>query len=253
MTITKRERQLMLDIATAGDDDADPAQPLPWAVLVALHSLIPGHTVALVQLDTYRCQTVFDQQVGGPGSVSDSDWPWLLEAFWAHYWDSPCCCYPDVSGDLATVTTISDFHSDRRLHATAMYNEYFKHVDGERELMLCLPSQRGRILRLLFWRGRGRDFTQRDRDLLTLLRPHVYQTYRRRAARKPAALTGRQRQLLQLVATGHTNRQIGRRLGISEATVRKHLEHIYERLQVTSRTAAVTEALTSEGPAWEGT
>jgi DNA-binding NarL/FixJ family response regulator len=52
----------------------------------------------------------------------------------------------------------------------------------------------------------------------------------------------RQRQLLRLVAAGYTNDQIGRRLSISEATVRKHLENIFARLGVTSRTAAVTTA-----------
>jgi DNA-binding CsgD family transcriptional regulator len=51
-----------------------------------------------------------------------------------------------------------------------------------------------------------------------------------------------QRELLGLVAAGHTNAQIGRRLGLSEGTVRKHLENIYGRLQVSSRTAAVTRA-----------
>jgi DNA-binding CsgD family transcriptional regulator len=55
-------------------------------------------------------------------------------------------------------------------------------------------------------------------------------------------LTARQRQLLRLVAGGDTNGQIARRLSISEPTVRKHLENIFERLGVTSRTAAVTEA-----------
>jgi DNA-binding NarL/FixJ family response regulator len=45
-----------------------------------------------------------------------------------------------------------------------------------------------------------------------------------------------------LVAAGHTNTRIARRLGISEGTVRTHLENIYERLQVSSRTAAVTRA-----------
>jgi DNA-binding NarL/FixJ family response regulator len=40
----------------------------------------------------------------------------------------------------------------------------------------------------------------------------------------------------------HTNAQIGRRLGVSEGTVRTHLENIYRRLQVSSRTAAVTHA-----------
>jgi len=52
----------------------------------------------------------------------------------------------------------------------------------------------------------------------------------------------RQRELLQLVAAGHTNAQIARRLGISGGTARTDLENIYERLQVSSRTAAVTRA-----------
>ena len=44
---------------------------------------------------------------------------------------------------------------------------------------------------------------------------------------------------MRLVAAGHTNRQIARRLVVAESTVRKHLENIFERLQVSSRTAAV--------------
>src|SRR2546429_493758 len=52
----------------------------------------------------------------------------------------------------------------------------------------------------------------------------------------------RQPDLLRLVAAGHTNTQIARRLGITEGTVRTHLENIYERLHVSSRAAAVTRA-----------
>jgi DNA-binding CsgD family transcriptional regulator len=55
-------------------------------------------------------------------------------------------------------------------------------------------------------------------------------------------LTPRQKNLLHLVSGEHTNAQIARRLGISEGTVRTHLENIYERLHVSSRTAAVTRA-----------
>jgi DNA-binding NarL/FixJ family response regulator len=47
---------------------------------------------------------------------------------------------------------------------------------------------------------------------------------------------------LRLLAAGHTNAQIARRLGISEGTVRTHLENLYGRLNVSSRTAAVTRA-----------
>jgi hypothetical protein len=41
--------------------------------------------------------------------------------------------------------------------------------------------------------------------------------------------------LLDRLAAGHTNTQIARRLGLSEGTVRTHLENIYSRLQVSSR------------------
>jgi DNA-binding NarL/FixJ family response regulator len=46
-------------------------------------------------------------------------------------------------------------------------------------------------------------------------------------------------ELLRAVARGDSNRQIARHLGITEGTVRKHLEHIYRRLGVQSRTQAV--------------
>jgi DNA-binding NarL/FixJ family response regulator len=95
-----------------------------------------------------------------------------------------------------------------------------------------------------FWRARGPDFSERGRTLLAFLRPHLYEAYlgAERRRRGTPRLTPRQWELLRLVAAGYTNSQIGTRLGISAATVRKHLEDIYGRLQVSSRTAAVTRA-----------
>ncbi len=46
-------------------------------------------------------------------------------------------------------------------------------------------------------------------------------------------------ELLRRVATGDTNRQVARDLGVSEGTVSKHLENIYARLEVHSRTEAL--------------
>jgi two-component system, NarL family, response regulator LiaR len=61
----------------------------------------------------------------------------------------------------------------------------------------------------------------------------------------PAAepVTEREREVLQLVASGLTNRAIGLKLSISDRTVQGHLASIYAKLQVNSRTEAVTRAL----------
>ena len=63
--------------------------------------------------------------------------------------------------------------------------------------------------------------------------------------RSPAEekLSAREIDVLQRVATGDTNKQAARALHISEATVKTHLLHIYEKLAVNDRTSAVTEAL----------
>lgn len=58
-----------------------------------------------------------------------------------------------------------------------------------------------------------------------------------------ASLTAREKEILQLIAKGLTNREAAGVLGLSRATVRTHLEHIYEKLDVTNRVEAVTEGL----------
>ena len=55
-------------------------------------------------------------------------------------------------------------------------------------------------------------------------------------------LTDRQMEVLRLVAQGVTNKEIGQALDISEHTVRKHLQNIFEKLEVSSRTEATTVA-----------
>ena len=56
-------------------------------------------------------------------------------------------------------------------------------------------------------------------------------------------MTDREREVLQLAASGLTNRGIGLKLSISDRTVQGHLASIYAKLQVNSRTEAVTKAL----------
>lgn len=56
------------------------------------------------------------------------------------------------------------------------------------------------------------------------------------------SLTPRELEVLSLVAAGSSNRQIGEELMLSEATVKSHLVHIYDKLGVRSRTSAVAAA-----------
>lgn len=61
------------------------------------------------------------------------------------------------------------------------------------------------------------------------------------AARRPA-LSPRELEVLGLVAQGHSNPEIAAALFIGEATVKTHLQHVFEKLGVTDRTRAVTKA-----------
>jgi DNA-binding CsgD family transcriptional regulator len=170
---------------------------------------------------------------------------------WQHYWHCQPCSYPDRTGDLRSIVKIADFYSARQWHSVGTRCGINRPLGFEHDLMLTLPAgpgpviEPGRTMRLFFFRGPGPDFSERDRALLTLLRPHLYQAYldAERQRHPGRRLTPRQEDLLHLLAAGHTNTQIARRLGISEGTVRTHLENIYARLHVSSRTAAVACAM----------
>jgi DNA-binding NarL/FixJ family response regulator len=57
------------------------------------------------------------------------------------------------------------------------------------------------------------------------------------------ALSPREQEILQLIAKGLSNSQVATAIGVSRATVRTHLEHIYAKLEVSNRTEAVTEGI----------
>jgi DNA-binding NarL/FixJ family response regulator len=57
------------------------------------------------------------------------------------------------------------------------------------------------------------------------------------------ALSGREVEVLELVAEGTSNRDIASRLWISEATVKSHLLHIYDKLGARDRASAVSAAM----------
>jgi DNA-binding CsgD family transcriptional regulator len=256
-TLTASGRDLRTLAGIVSEDRGEPpAHGLAPSLLGDLFGLIRCDYLSFTGMDTVQQTDWFWQ--GAPLESGDDCEETEEESapFWQHYWHSTCCSYPDRTGDLRSITKISDFYSARQWHNTGMHRDYLR---IEHEIMVCLPAGPrcadpgrrvgGPSVRLLFFRESGPDFSERDRALLTVLRPHLHQAYldAERRRRGTPQLTPRHWEVLHLVAAGHTNSQIARRLGVTEATVRKHLENIYTRLHVSSRTAAVTRALPGPG------
>jgi DNA-binding CsgD family transcriptional regulator len=244
VTASGRDLRALAEIVT--DERADvPAEGLPPSLLTELADLIRCDQMSFFGVDNARQEISFIQEIPViPGGEA------LETGYWELHEACEGCNYPERSGDLRSIIKITDFYSTRQWRSTGMYTDYYRPLGIAHDLMLTLPAGPGpatdplQSVRLLFTRGPGPDFTERDRALLTLLRPHLHRAYldAERRRHPTAQLTPRQRELLNLVAAGHTNTQIARRLGLSQATVRTHLEHIYGRLHVSSRTAAVTRA-----------
>ena len=181
--------------------------------------------------------------------------PDSLAAFAAHADENPLISYLQATGDGSPVK-ISDFLSRERFHRLGLYTEFYRQVPVEHQIAIGLPPSDGRVIGIALNRGRG-DFTEDDRDLLAVLRaPLVRATSRarsrhraRQALSRPddsqlAGLTGRELQLLELVAMGRTNTSIATTLQISPRTVAHHLNNVYRKLEVSGRTAAVYRAVT---------
>jgi DNA-binding CsgD family transcriptional regulator len=223
-----------------------PAPPRPLsqpvavdvAVLAALGQLVPADQVIFNDLAPRR-RSQWAESHTQPGCDEPDD-PDGLEVFYRHFWSAPCS-HPDRSGDQESVTTLSDFYTLHAWRRSPMYLEYIRpNLPYDRELLLPLPGPPGHSRRIRFLRKRGRDFDDTDRALAALIRPHLVAHLHALdlANRGITPLTTRQRQLLALVADGFSNVQAARRLGISAHTVRTHLQQIYTRLGVASRSEA---------------
>lgn len=77
----------------------------------------------------------------------------------------------------------------------------------------------------------------------TALAPDVAARLMNRVRSPQPTLSARELEILRLLAKGLSNQELARELFISEATVKTHLVHIFQKLNVDSRTAALTKAL----------
>jgi len=170
----------------------------------------------------------------------------------ASFLQSPALLEPRSTSQVTTL---------RGWYATEAYQRGHRALGVDDQLAILLAREGAETVGLSLART-GARFTSRDRELLSLVGLHLVRSVRRTTMQggpaqmmapvlRPhplppppapvvgdAAVTPREREVLGLVAAGLTNRMIGRRLGVTEKTVGKHLEHVYEKLGVTDRVSA---------------
>lgn len=229
-----------------------------------LPSLVPSEvtTLSLCDLATGRRRVVSD-----PAHLISRD---ELAAFDRHFREHPLVRFHTMHPG-GGVHRISDAMTADAFRATPLYADYYARVGLDHALALPLHVDE-RLLVSFVLNRKGRDFGDRERELLELLRVPLATLYRQSCALAQAraalaesgdlgaapvsgrdeplaALTDREREVLGWVSAGKSNAQIADILGASPRTVAKHLERIYEKLGVESRTAAAMRAV-GRNPEW---
>jgi DNA-binding CsgD family transcriptional regulator len=144
-------------------------------------------------------------------------------------------------------------------------------ASGDVDDVLLVAVQPTPSTRLIFMVARmDGSFTEPDRAIAAALRPHFLRAYelavllrqrRNRAGGEPGpaaastllrrrfGLTDRESELLYWLARGKSNREMGIIFSISARTVDKHLQHVFDKMDVENRHAAVVQALQAIGSA----
>lgn len=227
-------------------------------VLETIPNLVPSELTTYNEMDLRTSKNVWEWE------PVPSDFAELTEIFANCMDENPCVAYYRRTGD-GRATKISDFLTQRELRKLGYYDEYLRRVVLEYRMSVVIPKPPHSVIALALGRG-GKDFSERDRLMLDLLRPHLMQAQdnaaaltriREEAARPHQAkgvllsrgsqellgLTDREADILLGIAQGKTNQQIATSLYVSPLTVKTHLQHVYRKLGVGSRTEALTQAL----------
>lgn len=134
-----------------------------------------------------------------------------------------------------------------QLHRLGFYDAFLRPNRLRDTLKVWLWSSDVSVACVQLWRCDS-EFTRRDQDVLGVLQHQLAALCRgaqaaARTGRPGATLTVREAEVLIWAATGESDEAIAARLGLSEATVGKHLEHAYAALGVHSRAEAVAHLL----------
>ncbi len=169
------------------------------------------------------------------GALSAED----RKAFDRHFSEHPLVRFHGYGGGGGVTQRISDCLPPARFRESALYNDYYRRIRIDHAMALPIYVRDGLLVSFVLNRSR-RDFSDHERALLDVLRPHLARLYRRTRALE--RLTAREGEVLNWIARGKSDAQIGAILGISARTVQKHLQNLYAKLGVENRTAAANRA-----------
>jgi DNA-binding CsgD family transcriptional regulator len=245
------ELRAALDVLHEIGEGCDGSADFAQRGVAALPRLVGSEltTLSVCDLDSGRRRVVSD----APGAISARE----IAAFDRHFFVHPLV--REHGRNPAAVTKrISDLVPADDFRCTPLYDEYYRVIGIEHVTAVPVYVDQRFLVSFVLNRGAA-AFSDRDRELLDIVRPHLANLYRLsvaidRANSTPtggwdtAPLTPREREVLDWVAAGKTNRDIAAILGASPRTVEKHLERIYEKLGVETRTAAVMRVVKRARP-----
>jgi DNA-binding CsgD family transcriptional regulator len=247
--LTNRELRIALDVLHAIGESCAGAADFAHRGVELLPRLAASDLTTLVvcDLDQGR-RNVVPSSALSPGVIKVFD----------YYFHSHPLVREHGRNPQAVTKRISDLVNWQDFEGSPLYNEYYRAIGIDHVMAVPIHVDRRFLVSFVLNRCK-RDFGEQDRDRLEILRPHLANLYRlnvaaERAREAPAhadravqlaelPLTPREREVLDWVGAGKTNRDIAAILGASPRTVEKHLERIYEKLGVETRTAAVMRAL----------
>jgi DNA-binding CsgD family transcriptional regulator len=243
--VSQRDAAALLEIVHDAAVD-DSREAFPSSVLRALADLIRSDAcVGYQELDLLTPFRVVDliEVVGEQPS------PKTEEAFYTHGWQNPMHCRLHAREER--VLLLSELLTRRGKKALEYDALVWRPHGIDDALRLWLPAPRGHS-RSIYLERSGMNYTQREKRLFSLLRPHLVRIKSHAESRRRFAgrngLTSRESEVLGWIARGKTNAEIGALLCISRHTVRKHIENIFEKLNVRTRTAAAAYAQSAPHP-----
>jgi DNA-binding CsgD family transcriptional regulator len=218
--------------------ERDRADPFPSESLEALRSLVGAEAVGY-------CESPWTVGFGGYELATRPPPSWLPDALRVTALQDPT--HPVFCGTATRPVAVSDFVTARELRRREVYDAIWKPLGVSDSLRLYLASPDG-TARFFFFDRSKRGFSDRSRRLLGVLRPtleHARGTWPAAAPVAQAELSAREREIMHWVGLGLTNDEVARRLWLSPHTVRTHLQHIYRKLGVRTRTEAAARLRSS--------